>query len=421
MKTAVYQMNGWHPRRVGTLEGVRGAGVLFAYAPAYLAAPDATPVSVSLPLQDHAFDERTTRTFFSGLLPEESAGEAIARRLGTGRVSTQAILSEIGYECVGDMLFVGEDEELPDGAAYRRLPPEQLDALARGSADIAVDLQMESHLSLAGAQFKVGLYRHADEWLAPVGMASSTHIVKLPNPHYDDLHINEFLCMRAARACGVPVAETFLMEDRPSLLCVERFDRALTDAAPLVGGLPMPLRLHQEDFCQALGVASERKYEEKPLGYTARIAQLIATESADALADLRGFTMLALFNYLIGNCDNHLKNISLVHNAGGQMRLAPAYDLVCTTLFPNLSRHMGIRVGKAQRIEKVEKRHWAEFGREMALSERIVYQIGASLAEQLPAALMAAAEDAPMPLRGAARAYAQRIVQDAEPRIAVLD
>jgi serine/threonine-protein kinase HipA len=110
-----------------------------------------------------------------------------------------------------------------------------------------------------------------------------------------------------------------LFESEPPCLLVERYDRR--ESAGRV------IRLHQEDFCQATGRRPERKYEQEGGPSFADCAMVVTRASSDPLLDLQRLMRWQAFNAIVGNCDAHGKNLSLVYD-GSRTRLAPFYDLL---------------------------------------------------------------------------------------------
>ena len=152
--------------------------------------------------------------------------------------------------------------------------------------------------------------------------------------------------MGVARNLGLPTAACTPLkqagEDHAWALAVRRFDRQpLTDLQ--VNGHTIFGRLHQEDFCQALGFGAGLKYEHEGGAYCKRCADLGMDRSARPALDINTLLDSLLLDYLLGNCDNHLKNYSLVYDASWQhVRLAPAYDKMCTLFYPRYATNMGI-------------------------------------------------------------------------------
>ncbi len=95
----------------------------------------------------------------------------------------------------------------------------------------------------------------------------------------------------------------------PSHFAVKRFDRVTPDAGRSVDGLPIPYRLHQEDVFQAKGISRELKYEPTGVNYLGLIVDAVRRASTNQMEDrfLVGYNQL--FDYAVGNCDNHLKKL----------------------------------------------------------------------------------------------------------------
>lgn len=148
---------------------------------------------------------------------------------------------------------------------------------------------------------------------------------------------NEALVLELARSVGLPTVESRLWTKLPTpLLLVTRFDR--------LGREPIR-RLHQEDFCQALGVDRRRKYEAEGGPSFARCVELVRETSVEPLPDSRSLMRWLAFCAVVGNRDNHGKNLSLLRDAAGRWRLAPFYGLICTTTYDRLARRLAMSVG----------------------------------------------------------------------------
>jgi serine/threonine-protein kinase HipA len=147
-----------------------------------------------------------------------------------------------------------------------------------------------------------------------------------------------------------------------------------------IDGLPRPYRLHQEDFLQALGLPEYRKYEiDATDNYASIIARLIERASSDVIRDKLDFARQVVFSYLIGNCDNHLKNYSfLLSSDWGTRRIAPAYDIVCTTIL-GYSRDMGISIGNARNIDAIAADDWRLFAQDLRIPETQLVGLIASI------------------------------------------
>ena len=262
---------------VGTLRGDRPENTVFSYALAYLAAEDAAPISLSLPLQEAAFSPAQTKNYFDSLLPEGYTRRTVAQWIHADEDDYLTILHALGCECLGALQITAEDET--HGASYEPLALDQVKALAAEGASKSAELVISSHLSLAGATGKVGLYFDGKNWYLPRGTAPSTHIVKQSHVRLKHIVQNEQLAMTTARNCGLQVADSFIINtgsgaDEEILLAAGRYDRSFSNAGRVIDDLTAPLRLHQEDFAQALGIPASRKYERAGEDHMARITKV---------------------------------------------------------------------------------------------------------------------------------------------------
>lgn len=385
------------PVAVGSILGESSADARFTYAADYLNAPDAVAISFSLPLQSKPFSAEQTKCFFDGLLPEGFTRRAVASNLHLDENDYVQILYQLGRECIG-ALRVYQKGEKPQ-ASYDKLTREQVRELAREGATESAAVVIESRLSLAGATGKVGLYRDpkTGEWYLPRGTAPSTHIVKQSHVRLERIVPNELLCLLTAKQCGIDVPETTIIDlgsgkDEDILLASERFDRRFSEQPAFANGLPMPLRLHQEDFAQALGIPASRKYENGDR-HLAKMFALLRTHSSQPIEDQLKLWDRIVFNCLIGNTDGHLKNYSLLYSEDLKtVRLAPAYDVINTVGYKGVTHEMSFAIGSAKRIEDVTRDSFRTAAREAGLGERMALNRLDVMAKRFRPALESAAE-----------------------------
>lgn len=376
------------PITVGKIETLPAIGETFTYDPIWIEKVK-KPLSLSLPLGTETLPAKQVRPYFEGLIPEEDARKALARELQIPRTSYLKILAAAGYECIGALSIQPEGEPEPV-AHYEHISHEKLFELVEGSYRKTSELASTSRLSLAGAQAKAGLYldQETNTWYVPKGTAPSTHIVKPLNSRFDGLVDNEVFCTKLARACGLNAPNVFALSDE-SIFVIERYDRIIDKQSNTIDSLKVPHRLHQEDCCQALGVLESRKYEERtPQGNVARIADLIRQHATRPIAELQKLWSLVAFNYFIGNCDMHLKNISLIRSLDWQqLELAPCYDLVSTTVYEDLTTLMGMRIGNARKNEQVSRESFVELAHAMHLGVKPSLNSLDDLREKLDSAI----------------------------------
>jgi serine/threonine-protein kinase HipA len=134
---------------------------------------------------------------------------------------------------------------------------------------------------------------------------------------------------------------------------VERFDRT-----PL--GECQWDRVHQEDFCQAMGVPPELKYQQEGGPNLKKCFELVRHVSAVPGPDVLRLFDAVVFNCLIGNSDAHGKNFSFLYGDGGA-KLAPLYDLVCTQAYGNLAAELAMKIGDEREPSRIAARNWRKF------------------------------------------------------------
>jgi len=377
----------------GTISTAADGGE-FTYDEHYLRRAGAAPISVHLPLQSETFPAKQTKVFFDGLLPEGFTRRTIQQRMHLGSDDYLKLLHALGRECLGAIRVLEEGEET-DADAYEPLSMERVRELAAEGAEVSADLVAGTHVSLTGASGKVGLYHDAaeDRWYLPGGGAPSTHIVKQSHVRLEGIVTNEQLCLMTARRCGISTAEGFIINmgnaaDGEVLLASARYDRDLETSKQYIGSLRRPLRLHQEDFAQAMGVSADEKYEEEKSGYLERMFSLLRRYSSNPVADQISLWDRIVFNYLLGNTDAHLKNYSLLYDAGlRSARLAPAYDLLSTTVYSSSTRNMSCYIGEECRIDAIDEGSFRMAAHEAGLGERMAMDHLARIRNCFPAAL----------------------------------
>lgn len=384
----VYREFFGEPQKVGHFERGESDGISFLYSREYLANSDAAPLSFSLPLQEAPFQSSQYQGFFEGLVPEGRILAELAYRFRISPSDYLGVLQHLGEESIGALMFVNprENRSSLNKAAYEEILPKTMIDLIEFPVRTSAELAEKGRFSLTGAQAKIGIYLNegtkergglSSLWKTcylPQGRAPSTHICKIPDKDFQSLPINEFFCLSLARACGIPVVEAFVQSIEDSLLFVsKRYDRFIQKNPKLVSKMPCPLRLHQEDMCQALGMPAYGKYEILDTSnYVARIAQLLERASSRVMADKELFAKQILFDYLIGNCDNHIKNFALLYAPDWKScRLAPAYDIVCTTVL-GYSREMGISIGDSRVIDDISPEDWKLFAQDLGVSEALI-------------------------------------------------
>lgn len=362
---------------VGTINGDDPANACFAYLPEYLQESDAVAVSTSFPLREEPYSATQTARFFEGLLPEGFTRRSVAQWMHVDENDYLSILHGLGRECLGALCITESGEELR--AAYEPITEQQVRELAAEGATKSAELVTKSHLSLTGASGKVGLYYDSrnGKWFLPWGTAPSTHIVKQSHVRLDGIVTNEQLALSTAAKCGIAIPHSFIVntgagEEHEVLFATERYDRIFSDHAQSIDGLPRPLRLHQEDFAQAMGIPASQKYERDCSGHMRGMFDILRRYSSDPMRDQLRLWDIIVFNYLIGNTDAHVKNFSLLYSPSLKgLRLAPAYDIVSTTVYEQSTRDMAFSIGGVYSIDAIRGEHFSRAAKDVGLGERM--------------------------------------------------
>jgi len=178
-----------------------------------------------------------------------------------------------------------------------------------------------------------------------------------------------------ARAAGVETVDIGLYQtDESRIAVIERYDRKEINGTFS--------RIHQEDFCQALGVHPERKYQQEGGPNLQACIELIKNVCSVPIIELEKFIRWTLFNWLAYNADAHAKNISLLFT-DGQTTLAPFYDLVCTNNYPRLSKRLAMSLGGEFMPGAVTPKHLDIFAQELEVNPSYVTELAKETVDRL--------------------------------------
>ncbi len=353
--------------KVGSLSINSKRQFLFEYSRTWLDSPEAFQISISLPMQEGVFPHDTVKSFFSNLLPESAVRKLISKKLGISDKNDFMLLKKIGGECAGAISILPESEmpEVPDQYKYRSLSDMQL-------ADLIMQIprrpllagQEGIRISLAGAQEKLALFYKKSDFYIPMNGAPSNVILKPAMAHFQSSIENECFCMMLANSVDLNVPPVSIVrKESQKFLLIERYDRNLDN--------DVLKRIHQEDFCQAMGLSHELKYQADGGPGLKTCFDFIRVYSANPIKDLQQLIEWVFFNFLIGNMDAHAKNLSLMYQ-GKQIRLAPFYDMMCTNIYEDLSQRLAMKIGGENRLDWIMERHWKRFAEEIKISNAVL-------------------------------------------------
>jgi len=236
-------------------------------------------------------------------------------------------------------------------------------------------------LSLAGAQSKIPVVLVEGEIALPAPGQATSHILKPPIERFSGTTENEAFAMRLAEKVGLTVAKVEIKRaGGRSFLLVERYDRIRSEDGVL-------RRLHQEDFCQALGFTSDRKYAADGGPTFRECFDLLRRAASRPAVEVLKLFDAAIFNLIIGNADAHAKNYSLLHRNNGSIELAPLYDLLSTVYYPELSPRLAMKIAKRNTLEDLKSGDWEKFAEETGLALRFIITRARELANAVGEAI----------------------------------
>ena len=380
-------LNVWHEQRlVGQLWRNTSGAIGFRYDPAWITG-GGFAVSRSLPLavREFAPEEGTAQRWFANLLPEGAVREHIVRDLKLPNTDFD-LLRAIGGECAGALSILPVDRQPSGQRQYRPLTEKDLADLAarRGQIYAVWPADERPRLSLAGAQDKCPVLVRDDQYFLPQGEAPSSHILKFELADYRHLPAYETFTTQLAAAIGLPVVDISLRSiGKTRYAQIARYDRLWDERGEVQ-------RLHQEDFCQALGYGHEKKYQEHGGPSFAQCYRLVQEASSEPAIDVQHLLRWQIFNVLAGNSDGHAKNLSLLHLPDDATRLAPFYDLVCTRAIERIDYHLAFDVGGERNPSVITSAHWEALAKACDVRPQflgnLVRETAAALLERLGSA-----------------------------------
>ena len=357
---------------VGRL-GWDGYKLSFTYDKEYLNNESALPVSVSLPLS-HKCDENAVQSFFDGLLPDENLRKRLANYIHISEENTFGLLKEMGAECAGaiSVLPAGETPNAPHKPVFEELSEDRAYELLSNLRRIplGVDFSGNFRVSGSGAQDKVMAHIDGNKVSLPIKGTPSTHIIKPQIEDFPNSQFNEFFCMKLAQKMGLNAAEVSLLKIKDkTFFATKRYDRIKDVKGNII-------RLHQEDFCQALGFSPKIKYENEGGPSIQDCFNCVKKYSDRTGHDSLAFLEAILFNFFVGNGDAHGKNFSLLYE-NDKIILAPLYDIMSSIAMRDFARKekMAMRIDKEYLFEHIFIKKFENLAKSMDLKADIFKDI----------------------------------------------
>lgn len=389
--------------QVGELCKEPSGALRFQYYSSWLAHAGRRPLSLSLPLSTEPYQGEVVLNFFDNLLPDS---DAIKSRLqATFKVPSSHpfdLLAAIGRDCIGAITLYPKRESIPNIKTLHAVP--LTNAEVEGKLEnvqeqpLGLTGEDEFRISLAGAQEKLALLWHQNQWQQPLGSTATSHIFKLPigvlpykNIDLRESCENEWLCLQIINAYGLPTAKADIqLFGAQKALVVERFDRRWSADKSWL------MRLPQEDFCQALGCSPALKYENEGGPNIEQCMQLLLG-SANATEDRDNFFKAQIIFWLLAAIDGHAKNFSIFLLVNGAYRLTPFYDVISAypLMAKNLAKErikMAISVkGKNRHYhwDKINTRHFISTGERCGMRKAKTQHLLQEIKEQTPQVIAA--------------------------------
>jgi len=332
----------------GTLEETAGGGTRFTYGPKW-----ETQIACSLPVlqREHEWAPGV-HPFFQHLGPEGWLREKQARVGHIAQEDDFGLLLRYGADCIG--------------AVGVRPPP---GAKSQDTAPV-IEVTASPGRTISGIQRKLLVIKEGKAFTpaGPKGFAPYIAKFNSESDRVGSLVRNESLSLRwSAELLGKDEINTFVVDTvsvlNETALIVTRFDRK-----------PDGAKLRLEDFAQILNKPSGREFGGKYDASYEDVGAVIKQHSARPEIDLaRYFRRLIVF-VLVGNCDAHLKNFSLLETDAG-LRLSPAYDIVNTALYDGFDQNIALSInGKKPHLDQVTRDLLKKFGQSIGLSPRVIDQ-----------------------------------------------
>jgi len=246
---------------------------------------------------------------------------------------------------------------------------DEMEKLAKDIIDLSVTVPgVQPKLSLGW--IKSTLNNGHENRLTIMNALDGYYILKPQNFKYDQMPENEHLSMKLAELLKIDVVPSNLIRLESGELCyiTKRIDRKENKN-----------KIHMIDFLQIL------ELEDKYKGTMEMLGKKIGELSVNTLLDKLRFFELAVFNFIIGNNDMHLKNFSMILSKSG-WTLSPAYDLInVKIILPKDHDETALKLGGKNR--NLNKEYFDRFGKVLDLNNKQINSVYNNLNDWLPKAL----------------------------------
>lgn len=337
----------------GALAETAGGGTRFTYLPHWRQS-----IACCLPVERREYDwPQGLHPFFQHLGPEGWLRQRQAKVAHIAEDDDFGLLLHYGADCIGAV------------GLRSAVPIAEVEPAAESAANPG--------RTISGVQRKLLVVRNGEVFRPAEPTGPAPYIAKFNRDDLPTLVRNEALSLRwAAAVLGQEEVTAFALGHvavvDESALIVSRFDRT---------GDGEKLRL--EDFAQILCKPRGRDYTGKYDAGHEDVAGVIRDHSARPDIDLDKFFRRLIVFVLVGNCDGHLKNFSLLETPTG-LRLAPLYDIVNTAFYDKYDQNLALLIdGRRVQRDTVTRPLLEGFGRGIGLPERAIAQAFADLQRRI--------------------------------------
>jgi serine/threonine-protein kinase HipA len=382
-------------RPVGTID-VDKTGPCFTYDPGWVGLRGAFPISMTMPLKPERIVSDVFLPWAANLLPENEQLRTLGQILGMARSDVVGLLSAIGGDTAG-ALSIGRAGRTASVQWQPVGNPEDLERILDELPNKPFLVGDEGvSMSLAGVQTKLAVsVDDTGRICIPMNGSPSTHILKPDSPRLWGGVQNEAYCLSLARHLNIPTPNfTTGQAGKRTFLLVERYDR-LNDGTRW-------RRLHQEDYCQALGIPPSAKYETNHTGVSGPTLKDMfeVTRRHLPASDIVRLVDMVVFNVMACNTDAHAKNYSVMIRGSG-VSLAPLYDVMCGEVWESVTKNLAQKIAGKNRGDHLKGRHWQTFARECGLNpKQVVDRVGVLAKTVITEAARVEPEVAAMPAGG---------------------
>lgn len=239
---------------------------------------------------------------------------------------------------------------------FGTVTPPEIPYSLKDMDDLAKNV-VERSVAVPGVQPKLSMSlvketkEKSDKRLTVVGALGGNYIFKPPSDRFPEMPANEHVTMRIAEAYGINVVPSSLIRLASGELSyiTKRVDRS-----------PEGEKIHMIDMFQITEAFDKYRSSMEKVG------KALDKYSENTVLDKIFFFELALFSFLTGNSDMHLKNFSMIESAHGWV-LSPAYDLL-NVVIANPEDEEELALTLAGKKRKLKKEHFAGLGEGLGLT-----------------------------------------------------